>query len=555
MHAHALRPRAFTHVRTLRALTALRHLAGRRRNCLMLALGSTMCVIPCRLAAATFSFTFPMGRRKPRRLISPEIATLGRRRAPDMSSTREVATVAPADGPFFSASHEGKLTCTCFWGGGVGGFVCGPVPIRFTHPSRAEAGIYTKTQSDGGTYVEVGTVEIDHHLVEAHPGGDVAGLGLDPRERHHAGLRHGLADLACMWLCAQMCKCKKYKNRCQGPSELSKQHDTAKDVLPRSAPVRMSSPVPGDVASLCTAKASPPSPDTAQPTPMGKPPRQPPVRVDALELVLFGEPREREGGTGTRSIEQTKESRKPNALLMETACASQISPSPSSEEASSSPANVYCVVCVESPMSRVSQSVSRGPKGHKHHRGRIAARTPTPTPTPSPHHKQRRTRPSLLWFASGESSEIGGRWSDLSVWCSRPRCCPSPRSPSRHALGRRRRRLLPPPPPLPVACDDETGDVELCASAVSAARRFRPRLPAGASIREDGGGDIAAASPAPAPDPGCCRGPAGAGRFRSEALSGLTAAACWRAPVGVGEPELLRSRRAGLRRGVPRVGS
>ena len=35
-----------------------------------------------------------------------------------------------------------------------------------------------------------------------------------------------------------------------------------------------------------------------------------------------------------------------NALLMETACASQISPSPSSDEASSSPANVYCDVYV-----------------------------------------------------------------------------------------------------------------------------------------------------------------------------------------------------------------
>lgn len=40
-------------------------------------------------------------------------------------------------------------------------------------------------------------------------------------------------------------------------------------------PVRMSSPWPGDVASLCTANARPPSPETAQPTPMGKPPRHP----------------------------------------------------------------------------------------------------------------------------------------------------------------------------------------------------------------------------------------------------------------------------------------
>lgn len=40
-------------------------------------------------------------------------------------------------------------------------------------------------------------------------------------------------------------------------------------------PVRMSSPCPGVVASLCTANARPPSPDTAQPTPIGKPPRHP----------------------------------------------------------------------------------------------------------------------------------------------------------------------------------------------------------------------------------------------------------------------------------------
>jgi hypothetical protein len=42
-------------------------------------------------------------------LISPEMAILGRSLAPVRRRTSDVAMVAPAEGPFFSASQDGKL--------------------------------------------------------------------------------------------------------------------------------------------------------------------------------------------------------------------------------------------------------------------------------------------------------------------------------------------------------------------------------------------------------------------------------------------------------------
>eukprot|EP00952_Eustigmatos_sp_NYUAD-ZCMA_P005916 25624-Eustigmatos_ZCMA.PRE.1 len=117
------------------------------------------------------------------------MAIRGRSLAPLSISTSDVAMVAPAEGPFFSASHEGKCTST--------------VMLLASRPIQAAMSLFL-------------------------------------------ALTHANATAA--------------DSRIEAPT----------------FPVMISSPVPGEVTSVCTANASPPSPDRAAPTPMGKPPKHPP---------------------------------------------------------------------------------------------------------------------------------------------------------------------------------------------------------------------------------------------------------------------------------------
>ena len=69
-------------------------------------------MIPARWAPSTFSFTPPIGSTRPRRVISPVIATSLRTGRPDIAETSAVAIVTPADGPSFGIAPAGTWTWT-----------------------------------------------------------------------------------------------------------------------------------------------------------------------------------------------------------------------------------------------------------------------------------------------------------------------------------------------------------------------------------------------------------------------------------------------------------
>ena len=63
--------------------------------------GTMTLLMPARCAARTFSFRPPMGSTRPRRVISPVIATSWRTRMPVRSETSALSIVTPALGPSF----------------------------------------------------------------------------------------------------------------------------------------------------------------------------------------------------------------------------------------------------------------------------------------------------------------------------------------------------------------------------------------------------------------------------------------------------------------------
>ena len=71
--------------------------------------GRMTSVMPARWAPSTFSLTPPMGRTRPRRVISPVIATSRRTGRPDMAETIAVAMAAPAEGPSLGMAPAGHV--------------------------------------------------------------------------------------------------------------------------------------------------------------------------------------------------------------------------------------------------------------------------------------------------------------------------------------------------------------------------------------------------------------------------------------------------------------
>ncbi len=69
--------------------------------------GATTWLIPARSAASAFSFRPPIGSTRPRRVISPVIATSLRTGIPVREETRAVAIVIPAEGPSFGIPPDG----------------------------------------------------------------------------------------------------------------------------------------------------------------------------------------------------------------------------------------------------------------------------------------------------------------------------------------------------------------------------------------------------------------------------------------------------------------
>ena len=76
-----------------------------------LSCGAMMWRIPSRCAASAFSFSPPIGRTWPVRVISPVIAVSGRTRRPVAREASAVAIVMPALGPSFGIAPAG----TCTW--------------------------------------------------------------------------------------------------------------------------------------------------------------------------------------------------------------------------------------------------------------------------------------------------------------------------------------------------------------------------------------------------------------------------------------------------------
>ncbi len=73
--------------------------------------GISTVLMPPRRAARSFSFRPPIGRTRPRRLISPVMATSRSTGLPVSSETIAVVMATPADGPSFGVAPSG----TCTW--------------------------------------------------------------------------------------------------------------------------------------------------------------------------------------------------------------------------------------------------------------------------------------------------------------------------------------------------------------------------------------------------------------------------------------------------------
>ncbi|EAP91103.1 membrane-associated protein [Oceanicaulis sp. HTCC2633] len=85
-------------------------LSGISARSFSLSFGIRTVFTPPRRAASSFSFRPPIGRTRPRRVISPVIATSLRTGTPVSVETIAVIIAPPADGPSFGVAPSG--TCT-----------------------------------------------------------------------------------------------------------------------------------------------------------------------------------------------------------------------------------------------------------------------------------------------------------------------------------------------------------------------------------------------------------------------------------------------------------
>ena len=86
----------------------LKILEGTSSRSFSFSLGIKTVLIPPRLAARSFSLSPPIGKTRPRRVISPVMATSLRTGNPLMALTSPVTMVTPADGPSFGIAPSGK---------------------------------------------------------------------------------------------------------------------------------------------------------------------------------------------------------------------------------------------------------------------------------------------------------------------------------------------------------------------------------------------------------------------------------------------------------------
>ncbi|MNT70321.1 hypothetical protein D3C72_2086940 [compost metagenome] len=86
-------------------------LSGISARSLAFSSGISTFLMPPRRAASSFSFSPPIGSTRPRRVISPVIATSLEIGIPVITETIAVAMATPADGPSLGVAPSG----TCTW--------------------------------------------------------------------------------------------------------------------------------------------------------------------------------------------------------------------------------------------------------------------------------------------------------------------------------------------------------------------------------------------------------------------------------------------------------
>ncbi|EAV44179.1 membrane-associated protein [Stappia aggregata IAM 12614] len=84
--------------------------SGMSARSLALSSGIMTSLMPPRRAASSFSFRPPIGRMRPRRVISPVMATSRRTGIPVMVEITAVAMAIPADGPSLGVAPSGTWT-------------------------------------------------------------------------------------------------------------------------------------------------------------------------------------------------------------------------------------------------------------------------------------------------------------------------------------------------------------------------------------------------------------------------------------------------------------
>ena len=89
----------------------LRTSSGTSGRSFSLSFGKRIVSIPKRCAAKSFSFTPPIGSTRPRKVISPVIATFLRTGTRVRAETIATAIVIPADGPSLGIAPSGICTC------------------------------------------------------------------------------------------------------------------------------------------------------------------------------------------------------------------------------------------------------------------------------------------------------------------------------------------------------------------------------------------------------------------------------------------------------------
>ena len=110
--APSARSKASSSVETQWNSSCDRTSSGMSSRSASLSLGRMTRVIPARCAPRTFSFTPPIGRTRPRSVISPVMATSRSTGRPDIAEAIAVAIATPALGPSLGMAPAGTWTWT-----------------------------------------------------------------------------------------------------------------------------------------------------------------------------------------------------------------------------------------------------------------------------------------------------------------------------------------------------------------------------------------------------------------------------------------------------------